>query len=94
MTLFDVSGIFYVLVAGLLLALVVALIEYLQHGRKEAARANVSLKQALMAKTRVTRHIKHMPAGTPQSEDEPVPWNGVFTGVSDPLKFNQIIYKD
>lgn len=64
----------------------VALIEFCQNGRQEAARANVTLREALTAKSRIITHIERKPATqrTPQREQERLPWNGgtAFTGVT------------
>lgn len=68
--------------------MIVALIEFCQYGRQEAARANISLREALTAKARVITYIERKPIAQrlQQREQERVPWNGgVFTGVSDPL---------
>lgn len=77
------------LIGGLILAMFVALIEFCQNGRQEAARANVTLREALTAKARLNTHIERKPATqrAPQREEERLPWNGgsAFTGVSDPL---------
>ncbi|CAH0716026.1 unnamed protein product, partial [Brenthis ino] len=82
MTLSQVAGIFYVLVGGLALALGVALLEFCQHGRAEAARANVPLSTALRAKARLASHERKTPQRTPQREDR-LGWNGAaFAGIS------------
>ncbi|XP_061726425.1 glutamate receptor 1 isoform X2 [Cydia pomonella] len=88
MTLSQVAGIFYVLVGGLALALGVALLEFCQHGRAEAARANVPLRAALSAKARLASRADHKPshAHTHASrqmhrEHERLGWNGAaFAG--------------
>ncbi|XP_026500303.1 glutamate receptor 1-like [Vanessa tameamea] len=81
MTLSQVAGIFYVLVAGLALALGVALLEFCQHGRAEAARANVPLRAALRAKARLASHERKTPQRTPQRDQDRLGWNGAaFTG--------------
>lgn len=85
MTLGQVAGLFYVLVAGLILALIVALIEFCRHGRAEAARANVPLRAALKAKARLSSHAerKTPPQRNPQREHDRLGWNGgAFAGVS------------
>ncbi|CAH0577972.1 unnamed protein product [Chrysodeixis includens] len=85
LTLSQVAGLFYVLVGGLLVALFVALIEFCQHGRAEAARANVPLRAALRAKARLASHAERK---TPthrssQREHDRLGWNGgAFGGVS------------
>lgn len=94
MTLSQVAGIFYVLVVGLVLALTVALLEFCQHGRAEAARANVPLRAALKAKARLASRSqqKTPPQRTPQREHDRLGWNGTaFAGVSV-FKSNQIIF--
>ncbi|XP_049886263.1 glutamate receptor 1-like [Pectinophora gossypiella] len=83
MTLSQVAGIFYVLVGGLALALAVALMEFCQHGRQEAARANVPLRAALTAKARLASRVerKAPPQRTPQRDHDRLPWNGgAFAG--------------
>lgn len=85
MTLSQVAGIFYVLVGGLALALAVALLEFCQHGRAEAARANVPLRAALRAKARMaSRTDRKTPIQrTPQRDHDRLGWNGAaFAGVS------------
>lgn len=82
MTLSQVAGIFYVLVGGLTVALGVALFEFCQHGRAEAARANVPLRAALRAKARLSsRDRKAPPQRTPQREQDRLGWNGAAFGV-------------
>lgn len=85
MTLGQVAGLFYVLLGGLALALAVALLEFCQYGRAEAARANVPLRAALTAKAGLGSRAerKTPPQRTPQRETDRLPWNGgAFTGVS------------
>lgn len=86
MTLSQVAGLFYVLVGGLLVALCVALIEFCQHGRAEAARANVPLRAALRAKARLaSRAERKTPThrASSQREHDRLGWNGgAFGGVS------------
>lgn len=83
LTLSHFSGLFYVLFGGLSLALIVALVEFLRKGREEASRANITLKEALTAKSHVPTYIEHKSTEqrVEHHEQEPVPWNGVFTGV-------------
>ncbi|KAL0902298.1 hypothetical protein ABMA27_000201 [Loxostege sticticalis] len=84
MTLSQVAGIFYVLVGGLALALAVALLEFCQHGRAEAARANVPLRAALRAKARMaSRTDRKTPIQrTPQRDHDRLGWNGAaFAGI-------------
>ncbi|XP_048005196.1 glutamate receptor 1-like [Leguminivora glycinivorella] len=87
MTLSQVAGIFYVLVGGLALALGVALLEFCQHGRAEAARANVPLRAALSAKARLASRADHKPSHAHthsrqmQRDHERLGWNGAaFAG--------------
>lgn len=92
MSLSQVAGIFYVLVCGLGVALCVALVEFCQHGRAEAARANVPLRAALSAKARLASaarahdrkpHAQPRRAAQHGTEHDRLPWNGgAFTGVS------------
>ncbi|XP_073967340.1 uncharacterized protein [Choristoneura fumiferana] len=89
MTLSQVAGIFYVLVGGLSLALGVALVEFCQHGRAEAARANVPLRAALTAKARLASRGDHKPHAHPhparhaQRDHDRLGWNGgAYAGVS------------
>ncbi|CAB3225979.1 unnamed protein product [Arctia plantaginis] len=91
LTLGQVAGLFYVLVGGLVLALGVALIEFCRHGRAEAARANVPLRTALRAKTRLASRPerKSPPLRNPQRENDRLGWNGgAFAGYYTPA--NQI----
>ncbi|KAL0902302.1 hypothetical protein ABMA27_000205 [Loxostege sticticalis] len=91
LTLSQVAGLFYVLMGGLALALAVALWEFCQHGRAEAARANVPLGTALKAKARMASRAerKTPPQRTPQREHDRLGWNGgAFTGYYTPA--NQI----
>lgn len=82
MSLGQVAGIFYVLVGGLVVALAVAFVEFCQHGRAEAARANVPLRSALRAKARMaSRDRKAPPQRTPQREQDRLGWNGAAFGV-------------
>lgn len=77
MTLSQVAGVFYVLLGGLALALGVALIEFCQHGRAEAARANVPLRAALRAKARLaSRSDRKTPTQRTQGDHERLGWNG------------------
>ncbi|CAB3225985.1 unnamed protein product [Arctia plantaginis] len=82
MTLSQVAGIFYVLLGGLAVALGVALIEFCQHGRAEAARANVPLRAALRAKARLASHTdRKTPPQRTQSDHDRLGWNGAaFAG--------------
>lgn len=84
MTLGQVAGIFYVLLGGLAVALGVALIEFCQHGRAEAARANVPLRAALQAKARLSSHTdRKTPPQRTQGDHDRLGWNGAaFAGVS------------
>lgn len=86
MTLSQVAGIFYVLLGGLALALGIALLEFCQHGRAEATRANVPLRAALRARAKFassTRERKTPPQRTPQRDRDRLGWNGAaFAGVS------------
>ncbi|XP_063632819.1 glutamate receptor 1-like [Cydia splendana] len=96
LTLGQVAGLFYVLVGGLALALGVALLEFCQHGRAEAARANVPLRAALSAKARLASRADHKPSHAHthasrqmQREHERLGWNGgAYAGYYTPA--NQI----
>ncbi|XP_028156300.1 glutamate receptor 1-like [Ostrinia furnacalis] len=91
LTLSEVAGLFYVLMGGLALALAVALLEFCQHGRAEAARSNVPLGTALKAKARMASRAERKAAQqhTPQREHDRLGWNGgAFTGYYSPA--NQI----
>nr|XP_032527538.1 glutamate receptor 1-like isoform X3 [Danaus plexippus plexippus] len=75
MTLSQVAGVFYVLVCGLAVALGVALLEFCQHGRAEAAKANVPLRAALRAKAKMATHERKT------RDQERLGWNGsAFSG--------------
>ncbi|XP_049886196.1 glutamate receptor 1-like isoform X2 [Pectinophora gossypiella] len=83
LTLSQMAGLFYVLVGGLAIAMAMALMEFCQHGRQEAARANVPLRAALTAKARLASRVerKSLPQRTPQREHDRLPWNGgAFAG--------------
>lgn len=64
-----------------------ALVEFCQHGRAEAARANISLRAALSARARLSssataRELKPPTQRTPQREHDRHGWNGgAFSGV-------------
>ncbi|XP_030021689.2 glutamate receptor 1 [Manduca sexta] len=94
LTLSQVAGLFYVLLGGLALALVVALIEFCQHGRTEASRSNIPLTTALRTRARMgstssNRERKPQGQRTPQREHDRLGWNGgAFTGYYSPA--NQI----
>lgn len=83
MSLSQVAGIFYVIVGGLTVALGVALIEFCQHGRAEAARANVPLTAALRAKARLASRTDHkpQPQRAPHRDHDRLGWNGAPFGV-------------
>lgn len=95
MTLSQVAGIFYVLVGGLAIALGVALVEFCQHGRAEAARANVPLRAALTAKARMASRAdrKHGAQRTPQRDHDRLPWNGgAFAGVNIKTDYIEFLF--
>ncbi|CAG7829022.1 unnamed protein product [Allacma fusca] len=54
LSLGSVAGIFYILILGLVLAMVVALIEFCCNSRKEARNAQMTLREAMKQKARVT----------------------------------------
>ncbi|XP_053623555.1 glutamate receptor 1-like [Plodia interpunctella] len=78
LTLSQVAGIFYMLMVGLMLALFVALVEFCQNGKAEAARNNVPLGAALRAKTRLGSRVKRKNGSqrTPQRDQDRLGWNG------------------
>ncbi|XP_041987389.1 glutamate receptor 1-like [Aricia agestis] len=82
MTLSQVAGIFYVLVGGLAVALGVALLEFCQHGRAEAARSNVPLRTALRAKAKLaSRTDRKTPPHRLHRDQDRLGWNGAaFAG--------------
>lgn len=85
LTLSQVAGLFYVLMGGLVLALIVALVEFFQHGRAEAARANIPLRAAFKAKSTLSARaeLKNSTQRAPQRDQERLGWNsGPYTGVS------------
>ncbi|RVE51009.1 hypothetical protein evm_004300 [Chilo suppressalis] len=95
LTLSQVAGLFYVLIGGLALALAVALLEFCQHGRAEAARANVPLGAALKAKARMASRAerKTPPQRSSSHRDDRLGWNGgAFTGYYTPA--NQIAQEE
>ncbi|XP_067134213.1 glutamate receptor 1-like isoform X2 [Centruroides vittatus] len=54
LTLSNVAGCFYILIGGLILAMVVALIEFCYKSRSEASRSKMSLYDAMKSKVRVS----------------------------------------
>lgn len=81
----QVAGLFYILMGGLLLALAVALFEFFQYGRVQAAKANIPLRAAFKAKSRLPNlpEIKTTQRPAPQREQERIDWNsGPYSGVS------------
>ncbi|XP_066590291.1 glutamate receptor 1-like isoform X2 [Prorops nasuta] len=54
LSLSNVAGIFYILIGGLLVALMVALIEFCYKSHSEATRAKIPLSDAMKAKARLT----------------------------------------
>ncbi|CAG9782114.1 unnamed protein product [Diatraea saccharalis] len=96
LTLSQVAGLFYVLIGGLALGLAVALLEFCQHGRAEAARANVPLRAALKAKARMASRTerKSLPQrSSSQRDHDRLGWNGgAFTGYYTPA--NQIAQEE
>ncbi|XP_047476001.1 glutamate receptor 1-like [Penaeus chinensis] len=54
LTLSNVAGIFYILTGGLVLSLIVALIEFCYKSKMDAARAKLSLTDAMKAKARMS----------------------------------------
>ncbi|XP_069955932.1 glutamate receptor 1 isoform X3 [Cherax quadricarinatus] len=54
LTLSNVAGIFYILTGGLVLSMVVALIEFCYKSKMDAARAKLSLSDAMKAKARMS----------------------------------------
>lgn len=54
LSLSNVAGIFYILIGGLLIALVVALMEFCYKSHSEATRAKIPLSDAMKAKARLT----------------------------------------
>ncbi|XP_065583580.1 glutamate receptor 1-like [Artemia franciscana] len=54
LSLSNVAGIFYILIGGLVLAMVVALIEFIYKSRVEAKRKKIALDDAMKAKARIS----------------------------------------
>ncbi|CAH0703354.1 unnamed protein product [Spodoptera exigua] len=91
LTLSQVAGLFYVLVGGLSLAMGVALIEFCRHGRSEAARANVPLRDALRAKAHLgNTERKGQSQRGPQRDNDRLGWNGGAFGSQYYSPANQI----
>ncbi|XP_013149588.1 PREDICTED: glutamate receptor 1-like [Papilio polytes] len=87
LTLGQVAGLFYILMGGLLLALAVALFEFFQYGRVQAAKANIPLRAAFKAKSRLPNlpEIKTTQRPAPQREQERIDWNsGPYSGYYTP----------
>ncbi|XP_026500271.1 glutamate receptor 1-like [Vanessa tameamea] len=84
LTLTQVAGLFYILIGGLGLALGVALLEFIRHGRNAAARANISLRNALRAKPAGNVGVNNIsPVHEPPEEldQEQLEWNNAsYTG--------------
>lgn len=53
LTLGDIVGLFYLLLFALVIGLITAVIEFCNYHRSAAARANISIKTALRAKSRM-----------------------------------------
>ncbi|CAH1647577.1 unnamed protein product [Spodoptera littoralis] len=91
LTLSQVAGLFYVLVGGLSLAMGVALIEFCRHGRSEAARANVPLRDALRAKAHLgNTERKGQSQRAANRDNERLGWNGGAFGSQYYSPANQI----
>ncbi|XP_044734637.1 glutamate receptor 1-like [Chrysoperla carnea] len=54
LSLSNVAGIFYILIGGLLLALIVALLEFCFNSHSEATKAKIPLRESIKAKARLT----------------------------------------
>lgn len=54
LSLKSLAGIFYILIAGLVLAVVIALLEFCWNSRKEAKRRQISLKEAMKVKAQMS----------------------------------------
>lgn len=54
LTLSNVAGCFYILIGGLVLAMVVALLEFCYKSRLEASRSKMSMYDAMKAKVRMS----------------------------------------
>ncbi|XP_045784619.1 glutamate receptor 1-like [Maniola jurtina] len=78
LTLNQVAGLFYVLVGGLTLALMVALLEFILHGRSQAARAQRALMKALRenANRNAPENDSTPQRREPREEQERLEWNG------------------
>ncbi|XP_041986304.1 glutamate receptor 1-like [Aricia agestis] len=77
LTLNQMAGLFYILIGGLGVSLATAILEFIQHGRAEAQRANISLRQALRARPGMNLRNKDLtPQRTPQREQGRLEWNG------------------
>ncbi|XP_013179017.1 PREDICTED: glutamate receptor 1-like, partial [Papilio xuthus] len=97
LTLGQIAGLFYILMGGLLLALVVALFEFFQYGRVEAARANIPLRAAFKAKSRLPNRpeIKTTQRPAPQRDQDRLDWSsGPYSGVSYYTPANQIAQEE
>nr|QZH55032.1 ionotropic glutamate receptor 11 [Achelura yunnanensis] len=85
LTLTQVAGLFYVLMGGLALALVVGLFEFCQNGRREAALANISFREALQARVGLNSDATRQPPANQTNRqrelDRDHSWNrGAYTG--------------
>lgn len=84
LTLNQLAGLFYILVGGMGLALGVAVFELIKHGKAEAVRANISLRNALRAKATGSSGVNTPETEPPEEhlEQEHLEWNGAaYTGV-------------
>ncbi|CAG7820788.1 unnamed protein product [Allacma fusca] len=69
LSLSSLAGIFYILIAGLVLALFVAFCEFCYISRKEAKKCQISLLDAMRAKLRVTSEVQQEPSTSRQFRD-------------------------
>ncbi|KAL4717856.1 hypothetical protein ACJJTC_001005 [Scirpophaga incertulas] len=83
LTLNEVAGLFYILLGGLALALIVAICEFCHHSSRESKITNVPLCTTLKAKARMASRgeRKTLAQRNPQREQDRLGWNGgAFAG--------------
>lgn len=81
LTLDEMVGLFYILLVGLLVALIVVVIEHFYYRRTDAAKANIPIKTALRAKSRLEVNEVQEPRNTKhcRRQEQDRGWNGSGT---------------
>lgn len=78
LTLNDMDSLFYMLIIAMGVGICVSIIEFCTYKRSEAAKANISIKTALLAKSRISLNEVQEAQITPQHDErgEEDGWNG------------------